>query len=322
MASERERDRRYSAIRAAMAAAGIDVLLVVSDGHHKGDVLYLTDHAIWSQRGYAVMTGDAGPFLIVSMASQDFWARRMSWARDVRWSATPIVEAISVIRSVSGAGATLGVSGLHDRLPVTEHERLQAELPGVTIRDATALVQSVRARKSAEEIDQLEESARIAAAGFDRLRDVARAGVSEFELVGEVEKVVRSRGAGSTLPLTSEGPYLRSPSARTLRKGDFQMFSVELCGPSGYWVELGGIIAVGGLGDEAATLYDAAQRALDAGLRAARVGARTSDVAKAIAAVFEASGVSAGIWGGHGIGLDTLEAPRLTASDTGTIVDG
>src|SRR5438552_13032921 len=261
LVSESERDRRHHEIRTAMDAAGLDILLAVSDGHHKGDVSYITNHSIWSQRGYAVITRDAGPFLIVPMASQDYWARLGSWAVDIKWSSTPIREAISILKSLAAPGRTLGLSGLNDLVPTSDYGLMKADLPGLEIRDATDVLQVVRSQKSSEEIAAVRESADIASAGLAQVKECARPGVSEFEIVGEVERVVRARGAGSTLFLTSQGPYLRSPSARKLQRGDFQMFSVELCGPSGYWVELGGMFAIGEIDDAAGSAYGACQRA-------------------------------------------------------------
>jgi hypothetical protein len=95
MVSEKEWERRHRATRAAMDRAGIDVLVAISDAHHKGDVYYLTNHTIWSQRGYVVMTQEAGPILAVAMASQDYWARKDSWATEVKWSAAPVREVVA-----------------------------------------------------------------------------------------------------------------------------------------------------------------------------------------------------------------------------------
>jgi Xaa-Pro aminopeptidase len=305
-----------------MDKAGIDVLVAVSDAHHKGDILYLTNHSIWSQRAYAVMTQDAGPILVVAMASQDYWARAQSWSPEIKWSATPIREVTPILSSLAPAGRTVGISGLKDLMPLSDYEYLRANVAGVSIVDATEVMQEVRARKSEEEIAGLRESADIANAGFAVLGEHARQGVREFEIVGEVERVVRARGAGSTLILTSQGPYLRGPSARALRDGDFQMFSLELCGPSGYWVEVGGMLAIGGIADSAASVFEACQSAFDAGLNAIRVGQKCAKVADALLKSFQATGHKAGIWGGHGIGLDTLEKPRLTATDETTIAAG
>ena len=309
-------------MRAAMEAAGIDVLVAASDAHHKGDVLYLTNHAIWSQRAYAIMTRDAGPLLVVAMASQDYWARAGSWATEVSWSAAPAREVVRLLGSLVRARQTVGISGLAELVPLADHEQLRAALASATVVDATDVVQEVRARKSDAELAGLRESAEVARAGFAVLREHSRPGVSEFELVGEVERVVRARGAGATLILTSQGPYLRSPGPRVLRRGDFQMFSVELCGPSGYWAELGGMLAIGGVDDASAAAYRAARTAFDAGMTAIRVGQKCSAVAAALTEAFQASGHKAGIWGGHGIGLDTLEKPRLTANDQTTIAEG
>jgi Xaa-Pro dipeptidase len=305
-----------------MARAGIDVLVAVSDAHYKGDVLYLTNHSIWSQRAYCVMTQEAGPILILPMASQDYWAKATCWAPVVKWSPTPVREVVSVLRPLLDAAQTVGISGLKDLMPLSDYEYVRVNVGSATLVDATDIMQEVRAPKSAEEIAGLRESAEVARTGFAVLREYARRGVSEFELVGEVERVVRARGAGSTLILTSQGPYLRSPSERVLRDGDFQMFSLELCGPNGYWVELGGMLAIGGITASAVSAYEACQRAFTAGLEAIRVGQKGSTVADALQRSFQASGHAAGIWGGHGIGLDTVEKPRLTATDDTIIREG
>jgi len=305
-----------------MAASGIDVLVAASDAHHKGDVLYLTNHAIWSQRAYCVMTQDAGPILAVAMASQDYWAKETSWASEVKWSATPIRDVVSVLKASGPAARTVGVSGLQELVPLSDSEHLRGSVGAASIVDATDLMQDVRARKSEVELAGLRESADVARAGFAVVSEHARPGVSEFELVGEVERVVRARGTGATLILTSQGPYLRSPSDRVLREGDFQMFSLELCGPSGYWVELGGMFAIGDVANAALSAYEACHAAFDAGIEAIKVGQKCSAVAQALVTAFQASGHKAGIWGGHGIGLDTLEKPRLTAADETMIAEG
>src|SRR5262249_54846368 len=152
--------------RAAMASAGFDVLVAVSDAHHRGDVLYLTNHIIWSQRAYAVMTQDAGPILVVAMASQDYWARAGSWATEVAWSATPIREVVRALGSLVRPGHTIGVSGLNDLLPLSDHEVLRTATSSASIVDATDVVQRVRARKSEEEIAGVRDSAEVARAGF------------------------------------------------------------------------------------------------------------------------------------------------------------
>lgn len=305
-----------------METAGVYVLLTASDAHHMGDVRYLTDHAIWSQNAYAVISKNAGPFLVVPMASQNYWARTQSWASEVRWSPTPIREAVALVKSLASEGKTLGVSGLANCMSSSDSAYLREQLPSLRIHDATRLVQTVRSHKSAEEHAHVSETAEIASAGFARLRECARPGVTEFELAGEVERVVRSRGAGETLLLTSQGPYLRRPSGRKLERGDFQMFSIELSGPSGYWVELGGMLAIGDIDDAARSAYEACRRAFEAGVQQIVVGARPSDVAQAVQAAFAASGHRPGIWGGHGIGLDTLEEPRLIAAEETRIAEG
>ncbi len=146
--------------------------------------------------------------------------------------------------------------------------------------------------------------------------------MNEHEVVAEVEREVRRHGVRDTLILISPGPYLREPSDRVFEREDLTLFSLELAGPSGYWVELGGVCAFTEPGSADARLYACCLDTFERGRQLLRTGARAADVAAALRQTLQAWGYEAGIWGGHGIGLDVGEVPQLVQTDDSTLEAG
>ncbi len=135
-------DRIPSGLYDAMRERGLDVLVAVADAHHKGNVRYLTDHDIWSQRAYVVVPLEQDPTLIVSMNSQQYWARKRGWIEDVRSAPRP-VEAVASLLAERGLAraARIGIGGMTDLMSVGDMRLLTDVLPGTAFEDATTLVQ-------------------------------------------------------------------------------------------------------------------------------------------------------------------------------------
>jgi Xaa-Pro aminopeptidase len=254
------------------------------------------------------------------MVSQQYWARqRPEWVRDVRFGRPAISNVVSVLRELPEESKRIGISGLDASMPVGDFAAIRSAFPFAEIVDATPLMQAIRTNKSGEEVELIRHTADIAVAQYQRAKEVAAPGVCETELFAEIDAVGRRRGVVSTIMLTSNGPYLREPTQRVMEEGDLQMVSIEIAGPTGYWIEFGGTLPIGGLTGRNARLLAAAESSFRAGVDALRVGARCNEVADALGRSLANAGYGAGIWGGHGIGLDTVEGPRLLPSDTSEI---
>lgn len=319
MASEQELQRRLMSVHDAIRHAGLDALVLVSDARHneqQGDVRYLSDFPLWCpQKPYLVVAPDAEPIFILSMPSEAHWAKAsgMPWS-DVRRSPRPIDEVVRAVAAVVGKRGTVGVSGLSTLMPVQDYLQLKESLLPIEIVDATSLMQEIRKLKSPEELVGLRESAKIAEAALAGIAEPLAIGKSEREVALEVERVARSLGAGDVLILSSPGPYLRPPGDRLFEPRDFQMFSLELSGPEGYWAETGSMLSLGEPEGRDLDLFRVCSDAFDAGLQQLKPGATCSELADAVRGVVEEASYSLGIWGGHGIGLDIPEEPSLVRS--------
>jgi Xaa-Pro aminopeptidase len=203
---------------------------------------------------------------------------------------------------------------------VEDYLALRAAFPQAELVDAQQAFERVRSRKSPEEQEGLRESARIADACFERLLELVRPGVSERELGAAMYERGYALGGEDPLFLSMypESPgdgtvagKFAPPGDRILRSGDQHIFSFELIGPRGYWVELARMIVL----DEPDELQVRMNAAVSAGLVAGRSlmrpGKRPDEVQRAILDAVAARRAWSTYWSGHGLGQDVIEEPWL-----------
>ena len=304
-------DARHAAVEAATRDAGLDAILVVSDWRQRGNLRYLADRVVWSRWCYAVLAEGTDPTLIMIAPSQRHWARLEGAIRDVRFSHEPEEEVVEVLRAVCPEGGKVGIAGMKDTIRVDKLEFLKGSLPNIEFSEASEVLEIVRMAKAPIEVDGLRNSMRIAEEGLAVFGDTIAPGVSHWEIVGEVERVLRGQGCYDTMILLSTGPYLREPGPATFQRGDFVMFSIELAGPEGYWVERGGMFSLGQPNDTARRLHEVCVRSVEEVAPLLTPGRRAAEIAERVEAIVRAGGFDVGIWGGHGIGLDVVEPPIL-----------
>jgi Xaa-Pro aminopeptidase len=69
-------------------------------------------------------------------------------------------------------------------------------------------------------------------------------------------------------------------------------------------------------------LFRCCQDTFEQALRLLRPNSQPADIASQLSTSFSSWGYQAGIWGGHGIGLDVLEQPRLLPTDSTLLQQG
>ena len=180
-------------------------------------------------------------------------------------------------------------------------------------------------RKSAAELDVMQQAGAIVADAHALLGEQVRPGVTTAELDGIVDEFIRSRGGVPTF-LGYPGPYPYPasicaslndvvvhgiPNDEPLSEGDVLSVDVGVTfegfvGDSAYTYK------VGEVDGEAERLLETCEAALWAGIEKARSGAHLSDVSHAIQAVTEDAGFSVvRSLVGHGVGRDMHEDPQI-----------
>ncbi len=241
---QNEYDARLSRTREAMAAAGIDAL-VVSD---PSNMAWLTGYDGWSFYTFqAVVLGREGaPF---------WWGRGMDAAGALRtvWmgpenvigyadhlvqnpDAHPMGDLAARLAERGLASGRIGVEMDNYYYSAAAHAALAAALSGVRLVDATGLVNWQRAVKSPAEIEFLRRAARIVERMHAVIRETAEPGMAKNVLVAEILKA-GVLGAGghwgdypAIVPMAPSGMDATAPHLtwddRPLAKGEATFFEI------------------------------------------------------------------------------------------------
>ncbi|MBB3042387.1 M24 family metallopeptidase [Nocardioides soli] len=323
---------RLAAVWDAMADQGLDCLIVSGRGliSQYGYLEYLIGFCPVVRLGYAVILPGREPVVVMSTRSDAYFAKQISGFEvrvagqgDVisdKDSMPGVIEGI--LREQHVTRGRLGVVGLGHIVASADADALRAMFPDLQVSDATRLLNAIKAIKTREEYDDVRAAGAVADAGIRAFMEHAAAGVSGWDLYGEMERAVRRLGAREVLVFVGTGPYfLHRPHVDPLRDGDLVTVYLESTAANGYWVERAGLFTVGQIGDRKREYAETCLRAHRAAQDAMVVGNTASDVTLALEAETAALGALPGIWHGHGVGVDH-DTPVITSGDQTPIEEG
>ena len=211
---------------------------------------------------------------------------------------------------------------------------LQPIVPGATYLSATDLLRPLRVIKSQSDIDDMKEAGRITEAAFaDTLKNL-KWGMTELEVVQEINYQLRrhgSLGQSFTTSLYNSGP------AHPLLFGQrMETWKRQLDPPvsllfdfgaiyNGWCYDYGRTVFFGEPTEDAITVYKLVMESQAAGVAALKAGQATTSQVDAVARkVIEDGGYGEAFRHrlGHGIGLDVHEPPFLTQGDDTLLEEG
>jgi len=211
---------------------------------------------------------------------------------------------------------------------------LQEILPDAKFVSATDILRKLRVLKSEEEIAIMREAGKITEAAFADLLKQLKHGMTELDVINEVDYQLRrhgSLGPSFTTSLYNSGPNHElifgerekhwhrplNPPVAIL----FDFGAVH----DGYCYDYGRTVAFGEPNQDFRRVYDLVMASQAAGVAALRAGEMTAEAADAAARkVIEDGGFGAEFRHrlGHGIGMDVHEPPFLTKGDTTVLQEG
>lgn len=204
---------------------------------------------------------------------------------------------------------------------------LQRALPGRRWSSASELLAPLRAVKDAEELARLAAVGRAIDGVHQRVPDVLRAGRTEREVARDLASMIREEHDQVSFVIVAAGPNSASPhhepGERVIEHGDAVV--VDIGGTlEGYCSDMTRTYAVGHAPDGYADAYAALIASQAAGVAAVRPGATTGDVDAAARDVLVAAGLGEAFVHrtGHGIGLETHEAPWILAGSDVVLEEG
>jgi len=260
--STNELERRWAAVRAAMAERKIDVLLMQNNNDFQGGyVKYFTD--VPATNGYPVTVifpaGDRMTVIFQTKFGNDqqlppegdglrrgvknllgapyFSNAYYTLPYDAELAATSLEPYVRATIGLVGRG-TLAVSFI-------DHLR-EGRFAGAKFVDASDMVDQIKAIKSEEEITFIRRTAAVQDGAIDAAMKAVAPGKRDIEIAAVAEHYVLDHGGEQGLFLTSSHPadgpaYFwgnRHLQNRVLRQGDVFSLLVESNGPGGFYTEI------------------------------------------------------------------------------------
>jgi Xaa-Pro aminopeptidase len=315
-----EKDRRYRLVRERMAAQGLDAMIVVGNAqiNQKGFVKYLTNYRHILYNLVVIFPYEGEAKLLVPSPVQKYWAGFLSWIKDIEEQIPSLNEALS--RSLKNMGFSKGRLGLiNDRtMQADTYLSLIKSFPEAPMVDATSIIEEIRMIKSPGEQELVKTSAVLADLSFKVLSEILRPGITEREIIGQVDRELIAGGAEDIFHLFSSRPgnlFPFAPSDRAIEKGDIVILNTELSGPGGYWVQMVRTSFFGRPKSHIERMYDTLIEIRSGLAGQLRPNMKASEVATWVRNEIINSGFEIGVNFGHCLGLDVVERPLVHVND-------
>lgn len=319
MTSQKEIDRRYTNIRNAMAAEKIDALLVCGNQYtgFEGAVRYTSGFEIVHRYVYVLIPLAGDPTLVFPREARWIGDKKSPFVREKVWAEIPGKWLREEIEKHNWK--RVAVYGMDYIMAVRDYRELQ--------QGAFELVpfdfhfDMARAVKSEEELAGFRDSMDIILDGFRALLEAYEPGKNEAEIMAPAVERFFARGAGPrmmNIVLSGTGgeaeAHFKVPSLRKVAADDLLLYSLEITGEAGYWIEFSRALIRGNISPRTKAMSDVYPEAMEAAREKMHEGVLACEVHKAAADVFSKAGFALGHLTGHSIGMTMIEHPAIGAN--------
>ena len=266
--STAELERRWKAVRGAMEAEKIDVLLMQNNVDQMGGyVKYFTDFN--ATNGYpqtVIFPRDAdmtlinqGPFgMVKELPHEGDGVRRgvKTWMTTPSYSSAHYTTAYDAELAAKAlapyAGATIGLVGTYQMSVGLVDYLRNGRYSNSKLVDATELVDKIKVIKSPEEIELVKRAARMQDGAMRAAFAAIEPGMRDIDIAAIARCYSQRHGSEHGIYLCCSAP-LGTPGQiagqhmqnRVIKEGDYVMLLVEDAGPGGMYTELGRTAVVG-----------------------------------------------------------------------------
>jgi Xaa-Pro aminopeptidase len=316
---------RLGLAAAAAARAGIGVLLLTPGP----DLRYLTGYDTHQSERLTCLAvpADGPPFLVTPRLEMRSVLASPAGALGldiIGWDETddPYAMVADRVGRPETAGLTdqmwaMAVLRFRDVLPATRPVLASAALRGLRVRKTAAEVAALRA--AGEAIDRVHQ----------RVPGWLRPGRTEREVAADIAAAITADGhARADFVIVGSGPNAakphHEPGSRVLAPGDAVVVDIGGTMPSGYCSDCTRTYVIGEPAPEFAEYYQVLKAAQEAACAAVRPGVSAAAVDAAAREPIDAAGYGQFFVHrtGHGIGLETHEAPYIVAGNAEALVPG
>lgn len=308
---------RVGRVRAEMATAGVDALLV----SELVNVRYLSGFT--GSAGVVVIRPDDTVFITdgryAAQAPQELAAAGVGTSIDIEIIPTGSTQKDHLV-SLTGS---LGRLGLEAQSVSWATQRAYADALAPELVATDGLVEALRLVKDDGELDRMAAAAAIADAALATIRPMLAEGPREIEVARALDAKMLELGASAPSfdTIVAAGTHGAMPHAQPgegrLSEGDLVVIDFGAI-VDGYCSDMTRTFQLGDVGDERRLMWDVVAAAQRAGVDAVRAGASAVEVDRQCRDIIaEAGWADAFSHGtGHGVGLLIHEAPRVSSASS------
>ena len=341
-----ELERRWQAVRAAMPKAGLDALVIQGSCNLAGTGGYYRWFTgvspIGSYPQTVIFPRDGLMTLICHgplEGEHDLKGGDSTLPGIGRRLTTPMFPAIGysipydaelAAREIKSRGyRTVGFVGLNQMLHGSG-AALERLIAGTAVRDATAIIDPIKAVKSAEEIVLIRRAAALQDEVLKRALGQIRPGMKDFEVMAYAHYQGQLLGSETGYFLGSSAPAgrpalirPRPQQGRALGAGDVLFWQAENTGPGGMFVHVGRVIVLGKAPQELVDAWGLAVEAQDWTARMLKPGASCAEIFAAYQSYLRARNIPEETrLHCHGQGYDVVERPLIRHDETMMLAAG
>jgi len=322
MISNTELDRRWSAVRTAMAEQDVD-WLIATTGHPWGYYRWLTNRV--GLGGPYVAMGMEGPVVLASHGDEVHHQPEDSYG-------VHHVASCSQLNLMMNSHAPLLVAEMKARgkpikrigyagtafVSVAADKIFRDAFPDAEFVDITDSIARLKAIKSPEEMALIKEAAAMHDAGVELAVNTIHPGITAGEVVEEVRRLFTQNGSRIQTMMGGSAPYgeickYAGPSDRVMEAGDTFVMLVECSMASGYYSEVMPTICLGEPSPEHQKAFEDVKEIQSALVDSVYHGMLSSELMAISDRMMEERGYPAETrLLGHSQGLDLVERPAFS----------
>ena len=240
-----EKELRFNSLREEMVKHDLYALIIGGKGHWwtgRGYFRYLTDFHLWGHDGLIYFPVEGEPYLVLSSDAVAKKIGRRGWIENCEGSLDIGEKLLKFIDKKEIKGEKIGIVGEENIISYKDLHTIKDNLKIETV-SATAILDKVKMVKTEWEVNEiykLWELAKYTMNQFqDNILDYYKKNKSQIELSSDITKILWENGIRDLLIFYGdEIDKYSHPTNEKINIENKIRYHLEICGPSGHWLEI------------------------------------------------------------------------------------
>jgi Xaa-Pro aminopeptidase len=302
---------------------GLNGLIIYSNGAanilRPNHLHYFSGYRPLGSRNAAIVSKSGDILLLVTPPWDSARASSKTWIKEVKGTSAFASDLVKAMHEFHLTGQ-VGLAG-SDEMTTEVYDGIQQV---ATLIRADEIIPEMAKEKTETEIEPARKAGRIADIGYRALIEHARPGITEYELLAEMELAMRSAGADDNFNLLSSGNHnlaMHSPTDRRLVEGDIVIAEISPV-VDGQVLQICRTIVLGKANPLLVEKYEMLVKALQESLKTVRTGRPASSMAIAMNKVIGEAGYAKYCAPpymrarGHGMGVGSIAPGGVIDDET------